>query len=142
MDRETFDVMWKMSAPDSPTQHLFMRIPQTEFYTEPLMGPSGLEVMPDVSFPLGMGVFQSLRFDCLGNDLSSSKSSHRNSFLLRPSKSDCSSQLLASTRPITSTGSTKPLRPQVGGTSARRCSTSSRSSTARLSPDGRPFQTR
>jgi hypothetical protein len=50
MDRETFDVMWKMSAPDSPTQHLFMRIAQTELYTEPLLGPSVLEVMPDVSF--------------------------------------------------------------------------------------------
>jgi len=49
MDRETFDVMWKMSAPDSPTRHLFMRIPQTELYTEPLSGPSVLEVMPDVS---------------------------------------------------------------------------------------------
>lgn len=50
MDRETFDALWKMSASDAPTQHLFMRIPQTELYTEPLLGPSVLEVMPDVSF--------------------------------------------------------------------------------------------
>jgi len=47
MDRETFDVLWKMSSPDSPTQHLFMRVPQTELYSEPPLGPSVLEVMPD-----------------------------------------------------------------------------------------------
>lgn len=50
MDRETFDTLWKMSASDAPTRHLFMRIPQTELYTEPLLGPSVLKVMPDVSF--------------------------------------------------------------------------------------------
>lgn len=54
MDRETFDTLWKMSASDAPTRHLFMRIPQTELYTEPLLGTSVLEVMPDVSF-LGEG---------------------------------------------------------------------------------------
>lgn len=55
MDRETFDVMWKMSAPDSPTQHLFMRIPQTELYTESLAEPLVLDVMPDVSSFSGEG---------------------------------------------------------------------------------------
>ncbi|KAF8880070.1 D-amino-acid oxidase [Infundibulicybe gibba] len=45
-DRATFDVMWAMSAPGSPAEGCFMRIPQTEYYS---VGNEnrGLEVMPN-----------------------------------------------------------------------------------------------
>lgn len=49
MDRETFKKMWEMSAPGSETEHLFLRLPQVEFYAEERVGENCLEVMPDVS---------------------------------------------------------------------------------------------
>ena len=50
MDRETFDRMWKMSAPGTGTaEKCFLRLPQTEYYVEERIGYNCLEVMPDVS---------------------------------------------------------------------------------------------
>ncbi|KAI0659398.1 D-amino-acid oxidase [Cubamyces menziesii] len=31
IDRETFDVMWELSAPDGPAEHCFYRIPQVDY---------------------------------------------------------------------------------------------------------------
>lgn len=134
--------MWKMSAPDSPTQHLFIRIPQTELYTDPLLGPSVLEVMPDVSSSLGGRGRARSRIELLPMMNPSSKSYRPNRFPLRSSRPACSLRPCPSTHPTTSIGCTRRLRPRAGGTSARRCSTSSRSSTARSSPDSQHLPTR
>ncbi|KAG8938693.1 hypothetical protein FRC03_007000, partial [Tulasnella sp. 419] len=45
MDRETFKIMWDMSANEA--KHCFMRISQEEYYEEEAIRPDGLEVMPD-----------------------------------------------------------------------------------------------
>lgn len=48
MDRETFKIMWEMSAPGTETEHLFLRQPQTEFYVkEEKIRNYNLNVMPD-----------------------------------------------------------------------------------------------
>ncbi|EJT99463.1 D-aspartate oxidase [Dacryopinax primogenitus] len=48
MERDTFDVMWKMSAPEAPTESLFLRLPQTEYYVEGREGPNPLaDFMPN-----------------------------------------------------------------------------------------------
>ncbi|KZT50587.1 nucleotide-binding domain-containing protein [Calocera cornea HHB12733] len=48
MERDTFDVMWKMSAPGAPTESLFLRLPQTEYYVEERQGPNPLaDFMPN-----------------------------------------------------------------------------------------------
>jgi hypothetical protein len=36
IDRETFQKMWKLSEPGTPSEHCFMRLPQTEYYTHTL----------------------------------------------------------------------------------------------------------
>jgi hypothetical protein len=51
MDRETFDVMWKLSAPGSPAEGCFLRLKQEEYYRESKAQPDPLEFMPDVSPP-------------------------------------------------------------------------------------------
>jgi D-amino-acid oxidase len=52
MDKETFDVMWALSAPDGPAPGCFLRIPQTEYYADAIPRPHDLEHMPDVSLPV------------------------------------------------------------------------------------------
>jgi len=49
MDRETFDVMWELSAPGSPAEGCFLRLKQEEYYGEEKVQPDPLEFMPDVS---------------------------------------------------------------------------------------------
>jgi hypothetical protein len=51
MDRETFDVMWKLSAPGSPAEGCFLRLKQEEYYREDRPQPDPLEFMPGVSPP-------------------------------------------------------------------------------------------
>jgi hypothetical protein len=51
MDKETFDVMWNMSAPEGPATGCFLRIPQVEYYADAKPRPHELEHMPDVSSP-------------------------------------------------------------------------------------------
>jgi hypothetical protein len=130
--------MWKMSAPDSPTQHLFMRVPQTELYHDPLSEPCVLEVMPDVS----LSFILLDRRDPFETVLPSSASSHPRPSPHRRTRSDCGSRLSPSTRGTTWTGCMKRSRRRGGSTPARRCSTSSRSSMARSSPDNRPHRMR
>ncbi|KZT34543.1 FAD dependent oxidoreductase [Sistotremastrum suecicum HHB10207 ss-3] len=48
MDRETFRVMWEMSA--GPAEACFMRIQQTEYYAEPKAAPNPLDVMPNFRY--------------------------------------------------------------------------------------------
>ncbi|KAF8600607.1 D-amino-acid oxidase, partial [Ceratobasidium sp. AG-I] len=47
MDRETFQVMWKMSEVDHPAGGCFMRIPQSEHFIGTRGLYAGLDVMPD-----------------------------------------------------------------------------------------------
>ncbi|QRW10502.1 FAD-dependent oxidoreductase [Ceratobasidium sp. AG-Ba] len=47
MDRETFQVMWKMSEPNDPASNCFMRVPQTEHFVGTKDQYSGIVVMPD-----------------------------------------------------------------------------------------------
>ena len=47
MDRETFKVMWDLSANEA--EGCFMRLPQVEYYYDEKEGASSLEVMPNVS---------------------------------------------------------------------------------------------
>ena len=47
MDRETFEVMWGLSANEA--EGCFMRLPQVEYYYDEKPRPSSLEVMPNVS---------------------------------------------------------------------------------------------
>ena len=50
MDRETFDVMWNLSAPGGAAEGCFLRIPQTEMYHQQHRQPHELEEwMPNVS---------------------------------------------------------------------------------------------
>ncbi|EJD46855.1 D-amino-acid oxidase [Auricularia subglabra TFB-10046 SS5] len=49
-DRETFKVMWEMSAPGSEAEGCFMRLPQTEYFAEVRVRPHPLEVMPDFRY--------------------------------------------------------------------------------------------
>jgi hypothetical protein len=48
MDNETFDMMWQLSESESAFERCFLRIPQTESYTEPWTGRHELEHLPDV----------------------------------------------------------------------------------------------
>jgi D-aspartate oxidase len=48
MDAETFEKMWEMSAPGAPSEHCFMRVPQTEYYEEDRAGADCFKTMPDV----------------------------------------------------------------------------------------------
>ena len=49
MDRETFDIMWEMSAPGHPAEECFLRGRQEEFYCEEDLALSGpFDHMPDV----------------------------------------------------------------------------------------------
>lgn len=48
MDRETFNVFWTMSESGAPTEHLFMRIHQTEHYLYAPKEEYCLDVMPNV----------------------------------------------------------------------------------------------
>src|ERR1700733_1600783 len=50
IDRETFDVMWELSAAGSPAEACFLRSRQEEYYTEEAeVQRDPLEFMPDVS---------------------------------------------------------------------------------------------
>ena len=49
MEKETFRVMWEMSAPGSDTEGCFLRLPQAEYYIDKRVNATGLEHMPDVS---------------------------------------------------------------------------------------------
>lgn len=50
IDRETFDVMWELSAPGSPAEACFLRLRQEEYYSEDAeVQRDPLEFMPDVS---------------------------------------------------------------------------------------------
>ena len=48
LEKETLDVMWKMSEVGSGAEHCFLRAPQREFYTVPQADPSLLSVYPNV----------------------------------------------------------------------------------------------
>lgn len=49
MDKETFDVMWEMSAPGHPAEDCFLRVRQEEFYCEEDVTLSGpFDGMPEV----------------------------------------------------------------------------------------------
>ncbi|KAJ8517652.1 hypothetical protein ONZ45_g5178 [Pleurotus djamor] len=50
IDKETFGVMWDMSAPGSSTEHLFLRIRQREMYHNERPRPSGLDHMPNFRY--------------------------------------------------------------------------------------------
>ncbi|KAJ8509395.1 hypothetical protein ONZ45_g8437 [Pleurotus djamor] len=50
IDKDTFDVMWKMSEPGSPTDHLFMRLEQEEHYYVEQPQPSHLAHMPNFHY--------------------------------------------------------------------------------------------
>ncbi|KAL1743018.1 FAD dependent oxidoreductase [Schizophyllum fasciatum] len=51
MDRETFEVMWDMSAPGGAAEGCFLRIPQTEMYHQPHRQPHELEAfMPNFKY--------------------------------------------------------------------------------------------
>jgi len=47
-DKETFKVMWEMSAPGRPTERCFLRLSQVEYYHEQFDEPHYLSWMPDV----------------------------------------------------------------------------------------------
>ncbi|KII91260.1 hypothetical protein PLICRDRAFT_104635, partial [Plicaturopsis crispa FD-325 SS-3] len=47
LNQETFDVMWSLSSPGSPTETLFLRIKQTEYYAHESFEPHALQWMPD-----------------------------------------------------------------------------------------------
>jgi len=48
LDMDTFEVVWKMSEPGSPTADLFMRLPIIHYYHEPMEKPDPLDgVMPE-----------------------------------------------------------------------------------------------
>lgn len=48
MDRETFDIMWKMSAPGHPAEECFLRARQEELYCEKDIALSGpFDEMPE-----------------------------------------------------------------------------------------------
>lgn len=47
IDRETFDIMWKLSAPGCAAEGSFLRIQQEEYYGEEKAQPDPLEFMPD-----------------------------------------------------------------------------------------------
>ncbi|KAG9102941.1 hypothetical protein FRC07_010123, partial [Ceratobasidium sp. 392] len=47
MDRETFQVMWKMSEPNDPAANCFMRIQEFEHFVGTKDRYTGIEVMPD-----------------------------------------------------------------------------------------------
>jgi hypothetical protein len=49
LDRETFDVMWELSAPGSPAEACFLRLHQEEYYGEEKTQPDPLAFMPEVS---------------------------------------------------------------------------------------------
>lgn len=49
MDRETFKTMWKMSAPGTESEHLFLRVSQFEYFAEEEIRFKALYAMPDVS---------------------------------------------------------------------------------------------
>lgn len=48
MDRETFQVMWKMSEAEHPAAGCFMRTPQREYFVGTKGLYEGIDVMPDV----------------------------------------------------------------------------------------------
>jgi D-amino-acid oxidase len=49
LDKDTFKVLWDMSAPGSGAEGCFLRLDQTEYYREQYTQPDPLETMPDVS---------------------------------------------------------------------------------------------
>ncbi|KAG6850030.1 hypothetical protein H0H93_002234 [Arthromyces matolae] len=49
MDLETFKVMWELSTPGTDTAQYFMRLLQTEYYSDPKLLPP-LDCMPDYVF--------------------------------------------------------------------------------------------
>jgi len=60
LDKETFDVMWKLSEPGSETEGLFLRIDQKDYY----------EVEPDKDIPIEwMPNYQLLRTDLVGKTI-------------------------------------------------------------------------
>lgn len=50
MDRETFKVMWDLSANEA--EGCFMRLPQVEYYYDEKENTTSLDVMPNVSIIL------------------------------------------------------------------------------------------
>lgn len=48
MDRATFQTMWEMSAPGSPSEGCFLRLNQTEYWSAENIGASCLNTMPNV----------------------------------------------------------------------------------------------
>ncbi|KAG6917605.1 hypothetical protein DXG01_001834 [Tephrocybe rancida] len=47
MDMDTFQTMWKMSAPGSPSEHCFLRMTQEEYHHEEVNQPKLRGLMPD-----------------------------------------------------------------------------------------------
>ncbi|KAI0053121.1 D-amino-acid oxidase [Auriscalpium vulgare] len=47
LERETFDVMWELSAPGGEAEGCFLRAPQTEYYLVPQANPDFLSFSPD-----------------------------------------------------------------------------------------------
>ncbi|KAI0037134.1 nucleotide-binding domain-containing protein [Vararia minispora EC-137] len=47
LEKETFEVMWRMSAPDGGAEHCFLRAPQKEYYLVPQADPDILSVYPN-----------------------------------------------------------------------------------------------
>lgn len=59
MERETFHVMWELSAPGSDSERCFMRLPQAEYFYDTQTHPNGMEYMPDVRLLSHAGVHSS-----------------------------------------------------------------------------------
>ncbi|KAL1715116.1 hypothetical protein EV715DRAFT_256573 [Schizophyllum commune] len=73
MDRETFDVMWNLSAPGGAAEGCFLRIPQTEMYHQQHRQPHELEEwMPNFKYlpkeSLVGGTVSGVSFDTLTID--------------------------------------------------------------------------
>ena len=63
MDRETFQVMWKMSEASHPAEGCFMRIPQSEHFVGTRSLYAGLNVMPDVrDYICSLALFDNFQF--------------------------------------------------------------------------------
>ncbi|KAF9486248.1 D-amino-acid oxidase [Pholiota conissans] len=49
-EETTFNAMWELSAPGSPAEESFLRIPQTEYFHVPRAQPDPLEKMPNFRY--------------------------------------------------------------------------------------------
>lgn len=75
LDRETFDVMWEMSKPESETEGLFLRIDQKDYHEVEPDQDIPVKWMPNVCFPrlsyfrIGTSLTVVVQFQLLRTDL-------------------------------------------------------------------------